>query len=249
LLGDTFKRQLKMDGGYNSVTFICSKTDDISLMEAISSLGLEDEMGALWAKVDAFSTDIRNLKKELDQHKSSKGDYSVAIEEADEALEIWMKLGDDAEDGGIVYPPVVKSSKRKHSVAKPSSRKKLRMDDSDDDFIDDRSDDNNDSEDDASEDASDDDAESRGPLTQEDITIKIAELKDIKRNGRQERLKLDEKIKDIKKKIDNLTEESDAIEATIAANCIAGRNDCKSFAFILPLHLLSFMESAFYIYS
>lgn len=35
-----------MDGGFNTVTFICSKTDDISLMECQESLGLEEEMGA-----------------------------------------------------------------------------------------------------------------------------------------------------------------------------------------------------------
>lgn len=41
-----------MDGGFDTVTFICSKTDDISLMECQESLGLEEEMGAHWAKSD-----------------------------------------------------------------------------------------------------------------------------------------------------------------------------------------------------
>jgi hypothetical protein len=31
LLGESFKRQLKYDGTYSRVTFICSKTDDISV--------------------------------------------------------------------------------------------------------------------------------------------------------------------------------------------------------------------------
>lgn len=39
LLGESFKRQLKMDGGFSAVTFICSKTDDISIQEAQDSLG------------------------------------------------------------------------------------------------------------------------------------------------------------------------------------------------------------------
>jgi len=30
LLGQTFRRQLLMDGGFASVSFICSKSDDIS---------------------------------------------------------------------------------------------------------------------------------------------------------------------------------------------------------------------------
>ena len=44
LLGESFKRQLKIDGAYNSVTFICSKTDDISLTEAIDSLKLDEKL-------------------------------------------------------------------------------------------------------------------------------------------------------------------------------------------------------------
>jgi hypothetical protein len=47
LLGDSFKRQLKYDGGFSSVTFICSKTDDISITEAIHSLELDDEVAEL----------------------------------------------------------------------------------------------------------------------------------------------------------------------------------------------------------
>jgi len=31
LLGESFKRQLKYDGTYSRITFICSKTDDISV--------------------------------------------------------------------------------------------------------------------------------------------------------------------------------------------------------------------------
>jgi hypothetical protein len=41
LLGDSFKRQLKYDGNYSNVSFICSKTDDFSISEAIDSLELD----------------------------------------------------------------------------------------------------------------------------------------------------------------------------------------------------------------
>ncbi|KAG9237561.1 hypothetical protein BJ875DRAFT_481201 [Amylocarpus encephaloides] len=44
LLGESFKRQLKFDGIYSRVTFICSKTDDISITEATESLDLEEDM-------------------------------------------------------------------------------------------------------------------------------------------------------------------------------------------------------------
>ncbi len=54
LLVNTFRRQLKYDGIYSAVTFICSKTDDISRMEAIDSLNLGVEMSEIEEKLEAL---------------------------------------------------------------------------------------------------------------------------------------------------------------------------------------------------
>jgi hypothetical protein len=48
LLGESFKRQPKYDGGFSSVTFICSKTDDISITEAVDTLELNEEVEDLF---------------------------------------------------------------------------------------------------------------------------------------------------------------------------------------------------------
>lgn len=55
LLGESFKRQLKMDGRFSAVTFICSKTDDISISEAQDSLGLDEKMIPSWEEIDRLS--------------------------------------------------------------------------------------------------------------------------------------------------------------------------------------------------
>jgi len=76
LLGESFKRQLKFDGIYSRVTFICSKTDDISITEAADSLGLEDEMATDWEKMDALDKEIAALKqkkKDLEESKAVFG--------------------------------------------------------------------------------------------------------------------------------------------------------------------------------
>ncbi|MCJ1312891.1 hypothetical protein MMC25_006567 [Agyrium rufum] len=52
LLSEGFKRQMKMDGGYGSVTFVSSKTNDISISEASDSLGLDDKHAPAWAEID-----------------------------------------------------------------------------------------------------------------------------------------------------------------------------------------------------
>ncbi|KAL8711916.1 MAG: hypothetical protein Q9225_007039 [Loekoesia sp. 1 TL-2023] len=72
LLGESFKRQLKMDGGFNSVTFICSKTDDISVTEAQDSLGLEEQMTPLYAKMEELDSEEKVLEQELHDAEKSK---------------------------------------------------------------------------------------------------------------------------------------------------------------------------------
>ncbi|KAK4947818.1 hypothetical protein LTR10_013326 [Elasticomyces elasticus] len=88
LLGDSFKRQLKMDGGYNAVTFICSKTDDISITEAQDSLGLEEELGPMWAKWDELRAKKSSMKRKLEGLKDTRSDISAAMDVADEELEV-----------------------------------------------------------------------------------------------------------------------------------------------------------------
>ena len=90
LLGESFKRQLKMDGGFNSVTFICSKTDDISLEEAQDSLGLEDEMSPDWAEVDRLNKKRKTLKKHLEELKALKLSHDEAMNDADEQIDTWV---------------------------------------------------------------------------------------------------------------------------------------------------------------
>jgi hypothetical protein len=233
LLGETFKRQLKMDGGFSTVTFICSKTDDISLMEAQESLGLEEEMGALWERSDANTDEKRRLKKEIEQLKEIKEVYTAASDEAEEQLEVWEKLEEEMEDGKTVYAPKAgqnrSSRKRKRDSPKKtsSSRKKQRRRDSDDesDYRETTSEDeaarnSEDEDDDISE------SEERGePLTREVISEKIAEFKQSKKEGRREKLAIDDKLKGLRKRISEVDKAEEVVQAELSAICIAGRNN------------------------
>lgn len=221
LLGESFKRQLKMDGGFSTVTFICSKTDDISIVEAQDSLGIEEEMSALWQRAERLEQAKKNLQREIEELKDSKGDYSAALENADEELDIWDKLLDDFNDGQVVYTPTSKSGdKRKRGSSPEDSRKRQKHsgEDSDYDFIDD------DEREQASE-AEDGDNEERGePLNLDQIQSKIAELRAVKKDGRREKAKLDESIKEIRSKLAEIRTEKDNVDAEMNTICISGRN-------------------------
>ena len=228
LLGETFKRQLKMDGGYSTVTFICSKTDDISLMEAQDSLGIEDELAVLWNKCDELSRKKQSLKKELEELKEIKSDYAHAMEAADEELEVWEKLKDDFDDGKTVYAPALKTNgsakKRKRGRSKRPS-KKARLDDSDDDFIDDSSHSELGDASDGDSDIESGNEEPLEPLTEEKILEKIGDLRATKKDGRLQRAQLDSEIKKVRALMDEGGKDYDAAEAVIFQKCIQGRNE------------------------
>ncbi|KAL8964903.1 MAG: hypothetical protein Q9183_004149 [Haloplaca sp. 2 TL-2023] len=72
LLGESFKRQLRMDGDLNSVTFVCSKTDDIEEREASGSLGLRSELEHLSYASDELGERERLLTIDLDNTQNTK---------------------------------------------------------------------------------------------------------------------------------------------------------------------------------
>ncbi|KAF2640941.1 hypothetical protein P280DRAFT_399475 [Massarina eburnea CBS 473.64] len=221
LLGDAFKRQLKYDGNYSSVTFICSKTDDISITEATDSLELEDKMTDLEQQQRAYKREIKSGNENIESLKDSIAVYREVIEEADKDLETWEQLQDDADAGEKVYAPEKASKKRKRGRPKKNSRKRQEAEDSDVEYV------SSDAEESSVSDTdSDDDGcqAPRAPLTVREIKAKIDELRQSKKSARQERAILIKQIPDLKAKVRELQEKLDDVRGDMSSVCIEGRN-------------------------
>ncbi|EED18160.1 conserved hypothetical protein [Talaromyces stipitatus ATCC 10500] len=228
LLGETFKRQLKMDGGFDSVTFICSKTDDISILEAQESLGLEQEMGGLWAKSDEYNSEIKKHKKRLDELKETKAEYTTVVDEIDEQIEKWEALKDDIDDGKTVYAPRDKSSKKRkrggnsNASGTPSGTPQKKQRSSDSDLDSDYT--NRDNEDEAY--SEEDESETQGePLSIDAIEEKLSELKTTKKEGRRQRQEIEAEMKVVRKQITELNEVDAKVQAEMRHIAISGRNE------------------------
>ncbi|KAL1632351.1 hypothetical protein SLS56_003766 [Neofusicoccum ribis] len=223
LLGDSFKRQLKLDGTYGNVTFICSKTDDISIQEAVQSLDLDETAERSWAESDELKNEAKRLKDNVRDCKESKAVFSGVIDKCDDDIEAWEALSDQLADGKTVYEPVKKTNKRKKTSAKSGPQKKRRTTDSDDDFIDDDSEAAESSASDESE--TEDEVGDRQPLSAEEIDAKIQELRSKKKNAKNQREELDKQTKTLNKEIKALNEKIAAIDHEVGSLCIKGRND------------------------
>ncbi|KAG9685146.1 hypothetical protein KCU95_g14552, partial [Aureobasidium melanogenum] len=209
-LGSTFRRQLKYDGTYSAVTFICSKTDDISNTEAADSLGLGEEFEELEEQLTSVERRRRAAEKETSKLRDQKSSLRETMDNCDDDIEKWEALQDKLDDGKTVYAPAAKTKKRKRSSSESDSENE------------DKGSDNSDNESQASD---------RGaPLTAKDIETKIQELKDQKKEARRGRSEIEAEVKDLNNQVKELKVEARNIEDTRSRICIDARNQYSKSA-------------------
>ena len=111
LMGHAFRRQLKLDGFYtpDTITFICSKTDDISVTEALnSSPQLSSWAADVNARLDIIRDDVRQLKREAEALLSQRESIEREIEEVGDSVMELMDLSEKIEAGETVtVPPTI----------------------------------------------------------------------------------------------------------------------------------------------
>lgn len=224
LLGESFRRQLKYDGGFSSVTFICSKTDDISVTEAIDSLQLENEITELEEQRDEHRRAIKDFETQLADLKESQQVYKSAQTGISDDIETWEDLQEKLDDGDEVFAPFTDNKKRKmNGKAKSRKRRRGSDDDSDDDSL----------ASDAENSASEDEVTikpPRTPLTEPEIKEKLKELRESKKNARREGLKIRDSVNEMKPKIEEHHARIREVKAKITRVCISGRNQYSKTA-------------------
>lgn len=225
LLGDTFRRQLKYDGNYSAsaVTFICSKTDDISIEEARISLDLSDEFNDLEGRKDEYEEEINAIRKKIADLRETSQVYKMTLNEVEDEIEAFEELKDQVENGETVFAPNSKSiNKRKKGGSTKNSRKRRQIDrDSEDEYAESDVDSVTETEDESDRDGI---QAPRNPLTIEDIDERLHKLKITKKNARQEKSAAENEIKELKSSIQAAASKVAEVDAQIKAMCIEGRN-------------------------
>ena len=217
------RRQLKYDGTYSAVTFICSKTDDISVTEAAESLGIEDQVSDSWSEILKMEKNVKILRTETADLKDQKSTYTELLDHVDESRDQWEELSNKLSAGEVVYAPSANKAsggkKRKRQSLPKGSRKDLVSSDSDDDGFD--SDASNYSEKENDVPLSN---EFRQPLTEDEIDEKLAALKAEKKTFRENRKGVETRLSNIRQEIGKITKAKEALEAEVKTVCIKGRN-------------------------
>ncbi|KAK3954249.1 hypothetical protein QBC32DRAFT_384967 [Pseudoneurospora amorphoporcata] len=236
LLGDTFKRQLKYDGSYSAVTFICSKTDDISVTEAVESLNLEDRVSQHESQIRIKEDEIKKLKEKLGDLKDQEAACDEIRDHLDEEMEKWDALLDKLEKGEQVYDPSQdqQTKKRKRHGGARGSRKRRNNDPIDSASGSDSGSGSGSEETDSDADVSNSSdkensdpkaGEERKPLTKEEIDDKISSLRNERKKTRAGITDLKEQQKETRTVIKEIESEKKNLESEVKAVCIQGRNE------------------------
>jgi septal ring factor EnvC (AmiA/AmiB activator) len=87
LLGDSFKRQLMYDGTYSAVTFICSKTDDISITEVADSLRLDQVFTEDWKKMDELDSALQAHARRFQELQDQETALTESLDQVETEFE------------------------------------------------------------------------------------------------------------------------------------------------------------------
>jgi DNA repair exonuclease SbcCD ATPase subunit len=227
LLGESFKQQLKYDGTYSGVTFICSKTDDISFTESSRRKDITEEEQTAWTEFNEVRKELQALDKAKDELEAAKNDCADKLTDADDEIEELEALKDDLENGKEVRAPSDQSKKRKRSARSPKSRKKSKgLMPGGDHSIDDI-----DSEGSMASYEEGDHGSDKGPLlTAEAIEEKLSKLRRDKRDIRNDRSELGAKIKSLVEDISRLKTAKETMQDAIYAMAVKSRNESSKDA-------------------
>ncbi|KAI0481588.1 hypothetical protein F4859DRAFT_512731 [Xylaria cf. heliscus] len=222
LLGASFKQQLRFDGNYSNVTFVCSKTDDINIREAAEGLGLTENVKKLSSA--KYKLDNWEKNSELENLKKRKEAISTYADEVDKHIDRYEKLRAQKAKGKMVTPPKERPGKRRAGVQlkRANKRRRVGLDEGPQEtrLI-------------STEDHWED-LENGLPkfsvdhqLTEEDIQSMTEYLRSRKAKAIDEKESIDQKIDDDENRLEGLQDEVADLEEQLNLACVSRRNDCS----------------------
>ncbi|OAL29940.1 hypothetical protein AYO22_01846 [Fonsecaea multimorphosa] len=225
LLGDSFKCQLKMDGGLTSVTFVCSKTDDILVTEAQDALGLGEELEVMWAEQRGLEKKKEELEKEIKNLENSRHEMEEAIDKVKDRLAFLRQLQRDLAGGKANFRPERKSAKRKFSDISSWAEQAFKVEEPSPER--DCTSGNRQCASTAQSDYASSNAcrGQDGPITADEISRGIAQSLGSKRDGDLKIQKVDGQIQALRARVREVDKEHESIPSKVTARCIAARND------------------------
>ncbi|KUI65367.1 Nuclear GTPase SLIP-GC [Cytospora mali] len=203
LLGRGSRLQLKLDGIYSNVTFICTMTDDIQLSESIEAFDQDGQIQAILAREDELSKVVREKEDIVNKVKQRLDDTNSEYEAISNEVDIWKELKKKKNKGQQVYLPRVPAKRKRPEAPKTRSRKRPVVED----------------------DSDPDDTDDLNPLTMEQISHKLAEIETKAESKYDECTEMEKEWDDLMQTLGDLHNEKTGIAGESNRLAIQKRNE------------------------
>ena len=217
LMGHSFRRQMQLDGTYSAMTFICSKTDDISVKEMLKAMPDDEDAKKTSLRLQLLEPELVKLDSELFPMEERVSEI-VRLHDSHEndirVLESAINRGDfqGTDRAGVTLS---QTGKRKQRTAAMNSRKRTQR------VVSNESDDSDSSEDELA--LSDEEVEEC--LTLEDVHERLQQLRDERSALFDEKKELAEKLRPLKKTRKEIRAGIRDLKSLLEKECIQFRND------------------------
>lgn len=127
LLGMSFKRQLQFDGLYSAITVVCTKTDDISVTEALRSMPMGHSIRQDCMTMATLEKTEQRLIMESSLVNKRIADLSGLVDKCDEDVE-QLELSLESQDDETLDDNTNTSSSEEDSLDDSAERQEKRVD-------------------------------------------------------------------------------------------------------------------------
>lgn len=197
LLGDFSRVQMKLDGMYSHVTFICTMTDSLQLSESVEAFDDDGKIHAAFAREGEVEEMIRAKKESIQQLKDQLDNGDTEFKGLKRELSTWKALQKKQRKGQAVCAPRIPAKRKRTTVIVTRRRRREVVDD----------------------DSDEDDTAGGNPLTAGEISSKLIEL--------DERLKnKDDECTDMEKRLETMKGDLSALENEIEETVVRGKALC-----------------------
>lgn len=203
LMGKSSRLQMKLDGMYSNMTFICTQTDSIEFAETIDSFDDDGQIQATNAREDEIQNMIKAKTEALERLEAQMKDSNLSYRELEREVRVWKALRKKHQGGQQVYPPHV-PSKRKRPVESQRPRASRKLID---------------------EDSEEEEVSEETPLTESDISAKFHGLRQREDSLATEYEEMEKQQSALEEELTNLDQEKNDAAVDGARLCVQRRNE------------------------
>lgn len=203
LMGKSSRLQMKLDGMYSNVTFICTMTDSIDFSEAIDSFDDDGKVQAINTTEDELQNMIKEKTAALERLRAQMRDSNLSYNELENEARVWKRLRKEHRGGHQVFSPNV-PAKRKRPVESQKSRTSRKGID---------------------EDSEEEEVPGSTPLTASDISKKFEYFRSQSTSMNTEYAKMEKQQSALEKELTSLNNRKVEAAADAARLCIQRRNE------------------------